>query len=98
MQPVAMNQNILQDIPIAWEYVRSVRKQVEVALWGYTEEVRSVAVSVASELVKNAIKYGAVSGSTVGRGRRVARGIRASPGAMSVYLRSCYFITKNMLL
>lgn len=48
------------DIPIAWEYVRNVRQQVEAALAGYTEEVSSAAVMTASELVENAIKYGAV--------------------------------------
>jgi len=55
-----MNKNILIDIPIAWEYVRNVRQQVEAALTNHSEELRSSAVMVASELVENAIKYGAV--------------------------------------
>lgn len=54
-----MTQNIQINIPIAWEYVRLVRQQVEAALAGQSEELRSAAVMVASELVENAIKYGA---------------------------------------
>lgn len=46
------------NIPIAWEYVRAVRQQVAVALADASEELRSAAVMVASELVENAIKYG----------------------------------------
>jgi hypothetical protein len=53
-----MNQNIQINIPIAWEYVRMVRQQVTAALAEYSEELRSAAVMVASELVENAIKYG----------------------------------------
>lgn len=51
-------QNIQINIPIAWEYVRLVRQEVEVALAAQSEELRSAAVMVASELVENAIKYG----------------------------------------
>lgn len=51
--------NIQINIPIAWEYVRSVRQQVAVALADAAEELRSAAVMAASELVENAIKYGA---------------------------------------
>ncbi len=54
-----MNQNIQINIPIAWEYVRLVRQQVTAALAEHSEELRSAAVMVASELVENAIKYGA---------------------------------------
>ncbi len=54
-----MNQNIQINIPIAWEYVRLVRQQVTAALAEHPEELRSAAVMVASELVENAIKYGA---------------------------------------
>ena len=52
-------QNIQINIPIAWEYVRLVRQQVADALAAHSEELRSAAVMVASELVENAIKYGA---------------------------------------
>lgn len=54
-----MNKNIQINIPIAWEYVRTVRHQVAAALSDYPEELRSASVVVASELVENAIKYGA---------------------------------------
>jgi anti-sigma regulatory factor (Ser/Thr protein kinase) len=54
-----MSQNIQLNIPIAWEYVRTVRQQVARALTEYPEELRSAAVMVSSELVENAIKYGA---------------------------------------
>lgn len=54
-----MTKNIQINIPIAWEYVRAVRQQVAAALTDYPEELRSAAVMVASELVENAIKYGA---------------------------------------
>lgn len=54
-----MNNSICIDIPIAWEYVRTVRQQVDAALSSYPEELRSNAVLVASELAENAVKYGA---------------------------------------
>ena len=53
-----MNKKFLVDIPIAWEYVRSVRDQVNEMLADYPEELRSASAMVASELVENAIKYG----------------------------------------
>lgn len=55
-----MSAIISVDVPIAWEYVRTVRQEVEAALSDYPEEVRSAAVMVSSELIENAIKYGAM--------------------------------------
>jgi hypothetical protein len=53
-----VNKKLEVDIPIAWEYVRVVRQRLEAALSDISEELRSAAVMVASELVENAIKYG----------------------------------------
>ena len=53
-----MSNKFFIHIPMAWEYVRSVRQQVHDALADYSEDLRSASVMVASELVENAIKYG----------------------------------------
>jgi len=53
-----MSKKFFIHIPLTWEYVRSVRQQVNEALAEQPEELRSAAVMVASELVENAIKYG----------------------------------------
>lgn len=45
-------------VPLAWQYVREVRRTVEHALAASDGVVREAATMAASELVENAIKYG----------------------------------------
>ena len=53
-----MSKSIHLDIPVSWQFVRSVKKMVEESLAEVAEPVRYAAGMVASELVGNAIKYG----------------------------------------
>ena len=82
-----MDRELELDIPIVWERVMHVRRQVADTLADQPEEIRSASVIAASELVENAIKYG-VSVPSLSCGRfsfsmteegvevRVANGLR----------------------
>lgn len=53
-----MNKSIKMDIPVAWQFVKNVKRIVEDALKNHSDSIRYSASMVASELVGNAIKYG----------------------------------------
>lgn len=59
MEPPRMTLKTLSlEIPVAWNFVKSVKRMVEEALKDYSDSLRYSAGMVASELVGNAIKYG----------------------------------------
>jgi hypothetical protein len=45
-------------LPLAWHYIRDIRKRVGEALSDSDSELRNATMMVASELVENAVKYG----------------------------------------
>lgn len=49
-----------------WEIVKQIREQVGGALAAYPEELRQACQMTASELIENAVKYGAVVGVGAG--------------------------------
>lgn len=53
-----MPKTISMDIPVTWQFVKSVKRMVEETLRDHSDSVRYSAGMVASELVGNAIKYG----------------------------------------
>ena len=53
-----MDRRFRLEIPIVWQFVRQVRRQLADALADQSEDLRDSAMMVASELVENAIKYG----------------------------------------
>lgn len=53
-----MNKSIKMDIPVAWQFVKNVKRMVEETLRNHSDSIRYSASMVASELVGNAIKYG----------------------------------------
>jgi hypothetical protein len=53
-----MEQSLEREIPMDWQHVASLRQVVHDALGYVSDDVRSAAVMVTSELVENAVKYG----------------------------------------
>ena len=61
-------------IPPVWQTVRSIRQRVDEALADHTSELRVAAVMTFSELVENAIKYGAAGPADI----RVSLGVSST--------------------
>ncbi len=56
---MSQSKSLVYNVEPIWNLIDKIRKNVETALEDFDAQIRAVSIMVASELIENAIKYGA---------------------------------------